>query len=1774
METFNNRATRGLSYLLIYLTAIQPLHPAFGALTPDSPRTQVNHTGDVPVVNIATPNRAGISHNTYKDFSVDTPGAVLNNSTAAGKSALAGQLDANANLKGNAAGLIINEVTGTARSNLQGKVEVFGDKANVLIANPNGITCDGCGFINTPGVTLTTGAPQFDKQGALEALEVKKGSVVIGSNGLDASTQDYVDILSRATELNGKISAKNLSLTQGANRVSFTEGSITPITGEDAKPQLAVDTKALGGMYANKIRLVAGEEGVGVNLADLTSTQQGITLSANGKIQLADVNAKTDLNLNAPQADISAGATVTAERDITLTATTLDNRGTLYAERDMRLFSDNLANIQGTITARNNLWIQKDAQGNKGRQVENRSGTIKTRRGDMVIRTEQLNNVFNQITDEKTEVNAPEGLALGEMLGWKLTPDDTYIRVYGALDFDEHKNQNWFDLITFAALNYVNFKRYHYNTLLDGDTPQITSGGNLYINATELNNIVGNLSADQSLFLTGDRLNIEGRTSGFINFYKTYENTQLPLVASLTMENIFQADRQNNETYYFTSTGDAIVWDIKKHRESKVTARDSIVADFNETINIITPEPAELDNADEVIDPLIHFNTLSADNITLTAKNITSTDNLYGRENISLIAEENINLKKSDISTRQTASLLAAGHITGWQSNIKAEHLNIAARTGDVTFRTSESPRFYGTYAHYSNGGEEKSSLAVSGDLSVTAGKDLSLSNIVFTPGRNISLTAGKDLLIENNPASFSYRRIKTALSNEPRQEKVDLPPATTGQLNASDSVALNANGALTLQGASIAADRDITLSATQHIDLTPRKLPDNLSRYFSSSRTPELRSTLNAGNHLSLFSGTDINGQALHATAGKDITVSAGRRVLMPALGYSALAAENDEAEDNDKDERHVVAELHADNKLTVTAQDTLRTDGANFSSGNDMTLSANGSMAFNAVANRLYQAGDHEHTESITQQNTTLDSGGALTLLSNGSILFQATRLIAKGALDAAAKGGFLYAQAMEESNLYEKITHKRKWYGKKVTVRQIRHDVTNKVAEFTAGGDISLLSRDDSTYEASKINAGENARLTSTNGSVNFKAVKNTTFEQTISTAKGFFIKSADKGYTQDTWLLPSIHLGGELTIEAATGITADVKTQQAQSLQNALLAFGNTPGMEWMKGLDTRDDVQWRAVQDAYSSWDQKSQSLNPVVGAVIAIAVAAVTAGSGLAMMAANGAVSATGAAGMTATVIHGAAYSGMTALTSQAAVSLVDNQGNLSKTLHALGSSDSVKSLVSSMVIGGALSGFDSVMGLDKAANGAATPDPAQAKLPILSNGDWNKVAQRVAGQSVISSSLYTAVNGGSFKDNFTDALLANVGGQLHAEGAGLIGDNGQILGVPGKAVSHAVVAGVAAEIGGGNAKGAAAGALAAELAGIIINDNLVKTEGWQEQQAQISRVAGAFAGALATGKSSGVNSGANAGEIVERFNRQLHLDEIQAIRELADGNEEKEERLLAASCRQINCVAQESLSSAERLRYDALMEKYPVTREEDGLLANYWVQKERQRTGNYPVYAGYDMEQLFTYTQADKIADNQLFARNQWVESAASITGWSRETIETLGYAESVIVSLATLGKSGKSASQGTLAAGQYPYQASDYLRDVQKYHTDELIKLFDRNQNQSSLTLYGRSLTQVTGEGGSNKSGTTKVFNSESLSDREIRNYAQSLTGGVAFKETAPGKVWTAELADGSKINLRSISSSSDKTKARWTVEILQDPNVSKVVGENVKRIEIKFR
>lgn len=118
-------------------------------------------------------------------------------------------------------------------------------------------------------------------------------------------------------------------------------------------------------------------------------------------------------------------------------------------------------------------------------------------------------------------------------------------------------------------------------------------------------------------------------------------------------------------------------------------------------------------------------------------------------------------------------------------------------------------------------------------------------------------------------------------------------------------------------------------------------------------------------------------------------------------------------------------------------------------------------------------------------------------------------------------------------------------------------------------------------------------------------------------------------------------------------------------------------------------------------------------------------------------------------------------------------------------------------------------------------------------------------------------------------------------------------------------------------------------------------------------------------------------------------------------------------------------------------------------------------------------------------------------------------------------------------------------------------------------------KTQPDGSVTVFGKSIAQVLGEGGSNKYGTAKVFATERLSEREIIDYAQSLAGTVPLEEkrTPLGTIYVAKK-DGMTINLRDFSSSQEDTKARWTIDVIGDKSVTDVVGEKVKRVEIKFR
>lgn len=269
-----------LKTLVCSLVSLSMVLPAHAQITTDksAPKNQQvvilkTNTG-APLVNIQTPNGRGLSHNRYTQFDVDAKGAVLNN-------------DRNNNpfLAKGSAQLILNEVRGAA-SKLNGIVTVGGQKADVIIANPNGITVNGGGFKNVGRGILTTGTPQIGKDGALTGFDVRQGTLTVGTSGWnDKGGADYTEVLARAVALQGKLQGKNLAVSTGAQKVDYASGEISAGTAAGTKPTVALDTAALGGMYADSITLIANEKGVGVKNAGTLEAAKQLIVTSSGRIE-------------------------------------------------------------------------------------------------------------------------------------------------------------------------------------------------------------------------------------------------------------------------------------------------------------------------------------------------------------------------------------------------------------------------------------------------------------------------------------------------------------------------------------------------------------------------------------------------------------------------------------------------------------------------------------------------------------------------------------------------------------------------------------------------------------------------------------------------------------------------------------------------------------------------------------------------------------------------------------------------------------------------------------------------------------------------------------------------------------------------------------------------------------------------------------------------------------------------------------------------------------------------------------------------------------------------------------------------------------------------------------------------------------------------------------------------------------------------------------------------------------------------------------------------
>ncbi|WP_063888328.1 filamentous hemagglutinin N-terminal domain-containing protein [Burkholderia ubonensis] len=353
--------------LSMQLAAAAPIADPTAPITFQPAITQSTGAGGgVPVVNITAPNAAGISLNQYQRFNIDPVGLILNNSLMSGTSLTGGDVQANPNLNGRAASVIVNQITSTGSgyaSLLNGPLEVFGAPATVIIANPNGITTRGTGFTNTIGVTLSTGAPQFlngvggaptDYANAKAiGYNVTGGHLQVegnaGANGPGAGiegTVGTIDLIGETIGINAPlyagmrinaIAGRQFVTPSAADATGTTYGttsngainSAAAINAANggANRSLAIDATAFGAMTAGQIQVISTAAGMGVRSdAQLAANAGDLLLSANGDVSIAGSAAQHQATLQSA-GNVSmtgthvgvGGYTINANGDVTST---------------------------------------------------------------------------------------------------------------------------------------------------------------------------------------------------------------------------------------------------------------------------------------------------------------------------------------------------------------------------------------------------------------------------------------------------------------------------------------------------------------------------------------------------------------------------------------------------------------------------------------------------------------------------------------------------------------------------------------------------------------------------------------------------------------------------------------------------------------------------------------------------------------------------------------------------------------------------------------------------------------------------------------------------------------------------------------------------------------------------------------------------------------------------------------------------------------------------------------------------------------------------------------------------------------------------------------------------------------------------------------------------------------------------------------------------------------------------------------------------------------
>ncbi|KXO87396.1 hemagglutinin [Acinetobacter venetianus] len=702
---------------------------------------------NVPVINIQTPNAGGVSHNIYKEFDVPTQGAVLNNSRAGAASSIVGSVGANPYLQKGEARVILNEVNSAIASKFEGNLEIAGQRADLIIANPAGINIKGGGFINANKATLTTGKPQFNADGSIKEFIVDQGKITISANagsnlglgGTANNNANYVDIYTRALELNAQVHANDdIQVITGANTISADLMKVEAKTSTVAAPSIAIDVKALGGMYAHNIYLMGTEKGLGVNNAGTLQAVNNLVVTSAGKIEHSGTISSTSKtqslvsistrgkgaagNINSSGSIDNYGAlSIDAGNDINVNAKgiTLNYEGIasspliLSAKGNLNLATGtkvaNLGALGDLYIDAENITLGSDTElrSNRGSAVIQANNSLVSNKAGFVAAKDLTlsGNANLKLTD--TRLHASTGDIYLQSTSKDKVSNDINVQggtVYAAKGLTVYSDKD-------ATINNLNFLKKTNSTQAQVNSINAYAGNNLNFSTT---NQEFPYTSGKIQLGAGNQLTLEGKDQNS----KLSGGGGLKLSGkNVTTKNIYMTGSGANGVDIISDGGDILldqgsrIWgntgDININALNGNITANSLKATTGGKIAILANKNVELNSLQKTATPVAGKNTLTTDksviggqkgitigsigegNVKINATNLTAQQGeiqLTSQNGLTLDKNVDVILKNDTLSNGVVSSVLngQAISIDNNKSNIQIADTQLTATTGKL----------------------------------------------------------------------------------------------------------------------------------------------------------------------------------------------------------------------------------------------------------------------------------------------------------------------------------------------------------------------------------------------------------------------------------------------------------------------------------------------------------------------------------------------------------------------------------------------------------------------------------------------------------------------------------------------------------------------------------------------------------------------------------------------------------------------------------------------------------------------------------------------------------------------------------------------------------------------------------------------------------------------------------------------------------------------------------------------------------------------------------